>query len=120
MVATAQQNEHIQLYGAAAAELVDRCYQRLTGAFTHMKVTGRISRGAILYEVVASSDNVLLHDLMSAGDIAEFQAASAQYTIEQFMNAVWYILENVCLETSLRPAITMSRDTGDVCVRLVP
>lgn len=120
MVATTQQDEHVQLYGAAAAELVSRCYQRLTEEFMHMKAIGRIPRGAILSEVVASSDNALLHDLMSAKELASFQAVSAQYTIEQFMRAVWYILENVCLETSLRPAITVSRATGDVCVRLVP
>lgn len=108
----------VATYGERAVGIVERGYRRMESALVHMKERGLVSRGVKLSEAVRNNPDDF-PALMSPSEINWLQEVSAQYLMQPFLTAVWFILENVCHEHRLMPAITIDRDNGEAVVRLI-
>lgn len=109
--------DHLLMYGKNATKLVADGYASIQSALEHAKATGRLTKGKLLVEVV-HSPNWTMPNLMSTEKLETFQKQSREYLPEGVLQAIWYILENVCGESQLVPALVLNRSTGLLVVKL--
>lgn len=109
--------DHAATYGPDATKIVEDGYKAINSKFAHAKSTNRLPKGRLLVEVVHSPDWEM-PNLMSTEQLETFQESSREYLPEGVLRAIWFILENVCKETRLVPAIVLDRKTGYPVVRL--
>lgn len=110
-------DDHEQVYGAAATELVVNGFNGIMHSFNSEIRLSRLPKGMLLVEALDIA-SWTMPALIEAEKLEAFMAHSKRYLPQDVLKAITYILLNIVEETRLRPYLVLDHKTGLAVVRL--